>query len=101
MKLFLAAALVAALSFANTQIIEPNPTQAQKDAWKAEAEGELSEGWKILYDKAMLKIAHDYSRTASEQAAVDKVVANAAAKGQAWIIANTQTITTKTPTAEE
>ena len=51
MKLFLAAALVAALSFANTWTIVPNPTQAQKDAWKDEAVNELSSYDAATYDK--------------------------------------------------
>ena len=101
MKLFLAAALVAALSFANTETIVPTPTQAQKDAWKDEAVGELSTTEKTDYDRALLKIERNFSVSSAEQAAVDKVAANAAAKEQAWITANTQTITTKTPTAEE
>ena len=101
MKLFLAAALVAALSFANTQTIVPTPTQAQKDAWKDEAVGELSEPEKTDYDRALLKIERNFTVSSAEQAALDKVDANAAAKEQAWITANTQTITTKTPTADE
>ena len=100
MKLFLAAALVAALSFAHTQNIVSNPTQAQKDAWKAEAVGELSTDEKKNYDRALLKIERNFAVSSAEQAAVDKVAANAAAKEQAWIIANTQTMTKK-PTAEE